>query len=93
MTTQRAEAQTPTPAKLAAWQAAADKLRHQLLNFHLCTCPEPDSKGFQGAVTSDGLPGDASDGVQIGGRENLTWTRVSRYEQFCLSNFTSAISP
>jgi hypothetical protein len=33
MTIQRAESQTPTPAKLAASHAAAQKLRHQLLNF------------------------------------------------------------
>jgi len=33
MTIQRAEAQTPPPAKLAASHAAARKLRHQLLNL------------------------------------------------------------
>jgi hypothetical protein len=33
MPIQCAEGQTPTPAKLAASHAAADELRHQLLNF------------------------------------------------------------
>jgi hypothetical protein len=37
MPIQCAEGQTPTPAKIAASHAAADELRHQLLNFSLRT--------------------------------------------------------
>src|ERR1035437_586697 len=42
MATQRAKAQTPTTAKLAASHAAAHKLRHQLLDLR--SCPPPSRR-------------------------------------------------